>query len=148
MRWKCAALAGLTVLSLLLASCGSGDSPPLAVRCTVQKLAGRSIQARVTVSNKTDNPERAFLYGPRFTLLLRQMYPVVSAAPVTVALPNTSQTFLGLTIPHIPPHKTHRLFLQFAPAMQPHAIVVSDTAKIHASDWHVLDNPACTIRPS
>ncbi len=129
-----------------MAGCGAASAPPLALRCTTQRLTAGYVRALVTVSNETEKVQRAFVFGPNFAVLLVHQSPVLGPAPVSAMVSRTQRNFVGLLIPAIAAHAKRRLFLRFAPFPRPHAIVVSDRASIQASDWHVLDNPHCTIR--
>lgn len=130
----------------MLSGCGSAASPPLTVRCTIQRLSAGFLRARVTVTNTTNRPQRAFLYGQPMPLIVRE-YPVYGAEGVALTVHNATYQFVGLVIPRIAAHKSRWMLLRFQAPVHPRSLVVSNQRVIHAPDWHVLDNPDCVIPP-
>jgi hypothetical protein len=138
-------LACGALLLPVLAACGGDSSPPFTLTCTSHRLHSGFVRATVTVSNTTDKPATAFVYGPILDRL-RHIYPPLLPTYVAVAVSNSSRTYTAFVVPRVGPHKSAHLILRFEPPLPAGSILVTTKQTVQASDWTVLHNSDCHIR--
>jgi hypothetical protein len=132
-------------LLLTLGGCGSSSPPPLTLACKGQRLPGNFIQLRVSVTNTTDRPQSAVVYGPALQWL-RHISPVLSPAQVVVKTPHARQAFIGYLVPHVSPKQPSHVMLRFATPNRPRALVVTNKRTVQASSLQYIQTSTCKIR--
>lgn len=140
------ACAGLLVP--LLAGCGSSTTPALTLACTVHRLR-LADRVQVTVTNTTGSPHRAIVYGPPLSAV-QHVFPPHLLAPTTVQVTvgNQHRSYIGFLIPRVGPRRRVRALLRILPPAHLASILATTSRTVQASDWSVLDNSGCRIRPA
>lgn len=137
-------LAGVALLPFL-SGCGSGDSPPFSLSCTVQPLPTGQLRAAVTVTNNTSSAANAMIYGPVMTQV-RHFYPfTLQASQVVVEQTHGQNTFDGFVVPRVLPNTPSHLLLRFDRPLHPGSIAVATTRTVDGTNGNPLDNPDCVI---
>jgi hypothetical protein len=128
-----------------LSACGSSAPPPFAVSCKTQRLPGGAFRVKATITNNTGTSGQAIIYGRALTWL-RHIHPVLTTAQVIVTAAGSSRSYIGFVAPRVKPKDPAHLLLRFASAARGTSIVATGRTRVHAADWHVLDNNDCVIR--
>ncbi len=132
-------------LLLILPGCGGSGTPaPLAASCSTRLLNSRLMQAKVTVTNTTNVPHRAVVYGPALRRV-RYVHPVLKTVEVVVHVGKSAQSYPGWIIPRVSPNGPRHILFNLGKPTRASSILAAESSSVRLNDWNALNNPDCTI---
>jgi hypothetical protein len=115
------------------------------VSCTTRGLPSGLIRTRVTVTNTTQTPVRAVVYGPALTNA-RFIQPRYHATYVYVHVGKERRSYVGFVIPAINTGTPGHVLFRLTKPARPRAILASLHSVVHADDWSSVLDSGCKVK--
>jgi hypothetical protein len=139
-------IALLALVSFGLNGCGSSTAVPYALTCKSHRLAGRFIRADVTVINSTGKTGNPIVFGPILDRVHHIYPPFLHPTHVEVTVSKATRIYVGFVVRGVRADKPSKVIFRLESPLPAPSILVSQSTRVRASDWSILDNPSCHIR--